>query len=340
MGVKGLYKYLETKHPQCIQYVDLDNLSGSTIAVDASVWLYVSMYKVTEISNRNHITYFLNHIIELLQNNIIPVFVFDGKAPEAKELVLKQRETRKREIQTKIDIAKERAAKRVCTEGENEARKAVEKIESQLINIEPRHHEEVMELIKSLGIQCIRANGEADHVCAWLSRNGFVDAVMTEDIDLLVGGATTMLKRNRNVSKSVLSWTLVTLRDVLENTRMTYEQFVDSVLLMGCDYIEGINKMGPVSSIAMIRKYGNLNRVCSAECNSYIIPENYTERADSCRDLFTGNVGEVDFTHVSINKKDIDWVKVSDFLSKYTPWEQIKIDKKITEFKASLNEIL
>jgi 5'-3' exonuclease len=339
MGVKGLYKYLETKHPQCVRYVDLENLSGCSLAIDASVWLYISMYKVTEESNRNHVTYFFNHIIELFQNNIVPIFVFDGKAPEAKELVLKQREKRKRELQTKIADAKEHAAKKICTEGEKEAKKAVEKIESQLINIQPHHSEDVLKLVKSLGIQCIRANGEADHVCAWLSRNGLVDAVMTEDIDLLVGGATTMLKRNRNISKSVLPWTLVTLRDVLDCTRLSYEQFVDTVLLMGCDYIEGINKMGPVSSVAMVKKYGTLKRVCTVECNSYLIPEDYIERADKCKNLFTGNVGEVDFTPIPITSKGINWDSVSDLLHA-SPWSSTKIDSKIMEFKNVLNGML
>ena len=44
-------------------------------------------------------------------------------------------------------------------------------------------------LLLDCGIPYINAPQEADSQCAWLAKNGLVDAVLTEDMDILTFGS-------------------------------------------------------------------------------------------------------------------------------------------------------
>ena len=86
MGVKGLWKILELVS----QKKDIKYFSGSYVAVDISIWIINSIsnsQNLTKIKKgRNNYVYsLLKKILVLLENNIKPIFVFDGKTPEIKK---------------------------------------------------------------------------------------------------------------------------------------------------------------------------------------------------------------------------------------------------------------
>src|SRR5205814_50430 len=53
---------------------------------------------------------------------------------------------------------------------------------------------DVVELLDVLNIQFVFSPSEADGQCAWLCSQGLADAVLTEDCDLLVHGAPTVVR--------------------------------------------------------------------------------------------------------------------------------------------------
>ena len=79
MGIQYLNRYLlDHCSKTSIQKINFSGLSGKTIVVDASIYLYKYVGEDALIEN----IYLLVSI--LLYYNIIPVFVFDGKPPEEK----------------------------------------------------------------------------------------------------------------------------------------------------------------------------------------------------------------------------------------------------------------
>ena len=93
MGIKNLKGFIKKNAPGAFSEINIKKLSGSTICIDSSILLYKFRYMYN--SDNFHILGFLNKVIELLSYKIIPVFVFDGKPPEAKrETLIKRTETK------------------------------------------------------------------------------------------------------------------------------------------------------------------------------------------------------------------------------------------------------
>ena len=83
--------------------ISLDELNGKTVAVDASNHLYQFLTTIRSpdgalfTDSKGHVT---SHLIglfsrtsHLLQKNITPVYVFDGKPPELKKKTFAQRKS-------------------------------------------------------------------------------------------------------------------------------------------------------------------------------------------------------------------------------------------------------
>jgi DNA excision repair protein ERCC-5 len=83
MGVQNLWLILE---PASTPIKQLQELNGQRLAVDTSIWLY-SFAKVAKSDGQDEaliITGFFYRILKLLHFGIRPIFVFDGRPPEAK----------------------------------------------------------------------------------------------------------------------------------------------------------------------------------------------------------------------------------------------------------------
>lgn len=107
MGIKNLKGFIKKNAPGAFSEINIKKLSGSTICIDSSILLYKFRYMYN--SDNFHILGFLNKVIELLSYRIIPVFVFDGKPPEAKRETLIKRTESKNKLKERIDtLLKER----------------------------------------------------------------------------------------------------------------------------------------------------------------------------------------------------------------------------------------
>ena len=87
MGVQNLWKILD----RAGYLIDLRDLEGKRLAIDISIWVIriiysgVAMGKSGEQIKNISVNQIFRRIVKLLENNIKPVFVFDGKAPELKK---------------------------------------------------------------------------------------------------------------------------------------------------------------------------------------------------------------------------------------------------------------
>ena len=104
MGVKDLWTILEPS----AERVNLDALSGKTIAVDASIWMIQFLKAMRDESGEPipfaHILGFLKRIIKLLHLRVFPVFVFDGKTPTIKRRTVRER--KRKSLEAKLTLRK------------------------------------------------------------------------------------------------------------------------------------------------------------------------------------------------------------------------------------------
>jgi flap endonuclease-1 len=302
MGIKGLKALIKRYAPDAMVSIDAKSLKGKKIAIDSSILLYKFRYLIN--TDNFHILGFLNKVIEFLDLGIVPVFVFDGKPPDAKKETLDKRVNNRKEMSERLKVLQRELKELNEPEDEyfissdNEANEETENVRVQKIKSEikklkknnlyiyKKHSTDVMELLDSIGMPYFhRSEGEAEEMCAFLQKNGYVDYILSEDTDTLTFGGNNVLFTNKN------GYTLCRLDTILERLDLSYASFIDLCILCGCDYTSTIPKVGPITALKMIKEHISIDA----------FPVN-TESCDYqlARSIFTKNElfekPELDFT--------------------------------------------
>jgi len=94
MGIKGLNTFLK-KHTNAVKTVSSSIIRGTTVALDGNLALYQFVCAIKYKCDYPHLTGLFYRVIGYLENNIDPIFVFDGKAPDIKGPELLRRNERR-----------------------------------------------------------------------------------------------------------------------------------------------------------------------------------------------------------------------------------------------------
>lgn len=192
------------------------------------------------------------HRVRMLQHfAITPYIVFDGDYLPSKSGTEKDRAARRRESKIK-GLEFLRLGK--ASQAQAELQKS--------IDVTPEMARQLIDQLKSLNIPYIVAPYEADSQMVYLERLGLIDAIISEDSDLLVFGARCLLTKldqygecimiNRDDFSACREISLVGWSDA---------DFRCMAILNGCDYLPGIEKMGLKTAYRLIRKHKTLERI-------------------------------------------------------------------------------
>ena len=230
----------------------------------------------------------------MVEAGIKPIYVFDGKPHPLKLKTLQKR--------GEIRSEAEKEWKEAIEKGDMEEafKKAVRtsRINEDIIM-------EAKKLLAALGIPYIDAPGEGEAQAAHMARKGDVDGVASQDFDCLLFGAPRLIRNLAVTGKRKLPdrhiWVDVhveeiILEDVLKKNGITREQLVDAAILIGTDFNDGVKGIGPKKAIAMVKKYGNLEKIFE---NEGIEIENYEEVRNIFLNPNVRNDYEIKFTPVN-----------------------------------------
>ncbi|KXS19721.1 PIN domain-like protein [Gonapodya prolifera JEL478] len=247
MGIQGLLPLID----QAKRQIHLSDLDGLTIAVDAYVWLHKAvrmccMDLMLGKKTTKYVNYFLDQTALLCRHGITPYFVFDGGP-----------------LPSKLCIEQERAARRNQLRAEGLAHYAANRREKAFdcfagaVDVTPQMAHEVIKELRRHGIKHVVAPFEADAQLCYLEREGIVDAVLTEDSDLVVFGCKRVLcKLNREgkVDEFLASrLSEVKNGEVILGGRFTHDKFRWMCILAGCDYLRGIQGIGLKKAYKVVR---------------------------------------------------------------------------------------
>lgn len=248
----------------------------------------------------SHLMGMFYRTIRIVDNGIKPLYVFDGAPPKLKSGELARRYQRKQEATEGLEEAKETGTA-----------EDVEKFSRRTVRVTKEHNAECQRLLKLMGIPYLIAPTEAEAQCAVLARGGKVYAAASEDMDTLCFNAPVLLRHltfseqrkepiqeinlekvldglnmDRKQVRTANHYVLSTVPHVL--TMHTCVQFVDLCILLGCDYLDPIPKVGPHTALKLIREHGSLEKVVEHIQNDskskYTLPDDWPY-ADA-RDLF------------------------------------------------------
>jgi 5'-3' exonuclease len=102
------------------------------------------------------------------------------------------------------------------------------------------------------------ASGDAEKCGAYLCRTGAAHALVTDDGDALVFGATLVIRNLFRGGKNGME--LVRVQDLLQKMNLTRAQLVDLAIMCGCDYTDarGLPGVGPAKAIKLLQAFGSL----------------------------------------------------------------------------------
>ena len=113
-------------------------------------------------------------------------------------------------------------------------------------------YREVQELLTLFGIPYIIAPQEAEAQCAYLDRANLVDAVITDDSDVFLFGASTVY-RNFFADKKYCE--MYSSDRIKKELGLDRDRFIQLALLLGSDYTEGVVGVGVVNALEIVSAF-------------------------------------------------------------------------------------
>ena len=292
MGIKCLLKFINEEK------IKKENFKNKKIAIDISILIYKVIISIrnsgADFTNQkgeitSHILGLFNKTIELLHNNIIPVYVFDGKPPELKYKTLEDRKNNKKKAFDKMESA------------ETEEDKI--KYFKRCVIITKEQWDQCRDLLTTMGVPFINAPEEADSQCAYLAKKGLVDAVLTEDMDILTFGSPKIV---RNLTSHKIEPTEIKLENLLNKLELNQEQFIEFCILLGSDYCPGIPNLKPEEIFNYFKKSKNIkDTILCMEKDDIKIPIEFNY--DETKKYFLNpNIKEIKEEDLKLKKPDSD----------------------------------
>jgi 5'-3' exonuclease len=280
MGIRMLNKFLQDKCKLSISRVNLSELSGKKIAVDISIYLYKFLGDNALLEN----LYLMISIFR--ENNIIPVFVFDGKPPAEKNDTIAFRKKTKINARDEyyrlkqiLDDIESDVAVSDCDGGGGgggggggdddeetvtdipsntaDIRIMMDKLKKKFVILKSEHIQNAKMLLQAYGMTYIESPGEADMLCAKLVSKNIVYACLSEDTDMFVYGCSRVLRYLSLTTSTVI---LYDFQEIIKTLDMTTYEFRQLCIIYGCDYLpknenQNYKNMTIFNSYKMFKQY-------------------------------------------------------------------------------------
>jgi flap endonuclease-1 len=282
MGIKSLSKFLRENFPDVFEHIHISQYRFQKVAIDTS--LYLCNYKAL-YGDEGWLGAFIKLVSALRKNDVHCVFIYDTSAPAEKTEERKERHQKREKTEERV-YELEQAIERYKSDGEisdiliefQERRgieqprllgtvkglnikaieNAVDKMKKQMFTITPQDFELTRKLFDALKVPYYNAKMEAETMCSDLCIQGKVDAVLSEDTDVLAYGAPVFLTKFNTMDGTCLR---VNYEKVLEVFNMTKEQFLDFCIMCGTDYNKNIFRVGPSKAYKLLLEHKSIEGI-------------------------------------------------------------------------------
>ncbi|MCL7416668.1 MAG: flap endonuclease-1 [Halalkalicoccus sp.] len=243
-----------------IEPIRFEELSGSVVAIDAHNWLYryltttvkwtaSGIYTTAEGTEVANLMGIVQGLPKFFENDLTPVFVFDGVVTDLKEGEVSERRAAKERAEAKAQAARDRG------DGIEAAR-----LEARTQRLTDAIQRTTRELLELLDVPVVEAPAEGEAQAAHMAKSGDVGYAGTEDYDALLFGSPLTLRQLTSKGDPEC----MDLEATLAAHDLTYEQLVDVGILCGTDFNEGVHGMGPKTALKAIHEHGDLLSVLDA----------------------------------------------------------------------------
>ncbi|KAK5963664.1 Rad2 family nuclease EXO1 PWA37_003989 [Arxiozyma heterogenica] len=253
MGIQGLLPQLKPiQNP-----VSLRRYEGQILGVDGYAWLHRAAYPcahelVLGKPTEKYLQFFIKKISMLRSYKVEPYIVFDGSSIGVKK-------------DTELKRRKKREENRVIAEklwNSGDKARAMEYFQ-KCVDITPEMAKCIIDYCKTNHIKYVVAPFEADSQLVYLEKNGIIDGILSEDSDLLVFGCRTLITKLNDYGEciEICSDDFQQLKDKFPIGDISVDGVRTMVALSGCDYTDGIPKIGLLRAIKLVQRFNKMEKI-------------------------------------------------------------------------------
>lgn len=227
--------------------VELSVLRGEVVSLDAYNALYQFLAAIrqpdgTPLMDRegrvtSHLSGLFYRTINIVEEGIKPVYVFDGKPPEMKTREIEERIRRKAEAEARYRAAVEAG----LIEEARKYAQATSRLSNDMV-------EEAKELLDAMGIPWVQAPADGEAQAAYMTIRGDAYATGSQDYDSLLFGSKRLVRNLTVTGKRKLPGKdeyvevkpeVIELNKLLEALGISREQLIAIGVIIGTDYNPG-----------------------------------------------------------------------------------------------------
>ena len=286
MGINHLNKFLRNNCPEIYEEINLTEYAFQKIAIDIS--LYLCKFKV--VCGDRWLSAFLNMVTCLRKNEIHCIFIYDSGAPIEKQEERAERAARRDKNESQVleleeslnkynligeidpilielsgKMNKKNNPRLLSANNVNNINIDMDEIENKIIkmrryilNITSEDFILTKELFTILNVPYYDAPLEAETMCSDLCKRGLVDAVMSEDTDVLAYGSPIFLSK---VDFTKCTAVRIIHSQMLDALELNSLEFIDLCIMCGTDYNKNIPRIGPEKSYNLIKRHRNIEEI-------------------------------------------------------------------------------
>ena len=245
MGVKGLLPFLRARAPQVAQPWTPPDVP-LRVAVDAPIQVYKFLHADGGMSAPRLWARFEALLARMAADRLQPTFVFDGAPLNLKDEEHARRARAAEEQALRVDRKRSRAQAE-AGEAVGGAVEVVARGPPPPLRVTRADYDDLWARLVERGVPCLRARHEAEALCVHLVFEGAVDAVVTEDSDVLAYHAPLAIFRYGSEPYSIAA------PAVHAALGLSAPEFQAFCILLGTDFSARITGVGPVAALALVR---------------------------------------------------------------------------------------
>lgn len=244
--------------------IKIEDLAGKKIALDAFNMIFQflstirgrdgSLLKDSHGAITSHLVGLFNRTTHLMLAGVLPIFVFDGKAPLLKQKEQARRLTLKKEAEKEYEKASEK--------GDVEA---MRKFAARSMYVDEYMIANAKKLLTLLGLPVVQAPSEGEAQAAYIAKKNDAWAVGSQDYDSLVHGAPRLIqnlsiagkrKHPKTLEYRAVSPEIIELKKNLVKLGISQKQLISLAMLVGTDYNPGgVKGIGPQKALKLVREF-------------------------------------------------------------------------------------
>jgi 5'-3' exonuclease len=325
MGVQYFSDFIRSKAPNCYVEIPLENFRGKRIAIDISVLAYacysISIKEVVESTNlatekpdcgkieKLTLDKIMANLGVYLHYGITPVIIFDSEAHPLKKAGAKvKRNVSKASIKDKLKEAEDNLYNAEPMFRVQSLIDQYVKYYKQDSHVPFEFMVQLKDILRTVGFPCFSAadfklettdaEGVAAALC--LTGNDYCAAVYSNDSDVNVYGCNLAITEiyTKKVNKINTHFAKVrSLKLILEQSGLNFEQFRDLCILQGTDFNPNIPNVGAKRSWDYIAKYGSIENMALNGINVSILNYNAVLK------IFASTIVKIDIPPPDFNKE-------------------------------------